>query len=296
MNQALKQPIKQFERPFESRKRLPPEISVVLLGAGALVGAGALIFYFNQEKVKYTNRNRLMLISKELEQELSDKAFKKLYSQYKNNILPQDHPYSVFVENIAQKLLVEDDDPTQWQTFVVDHPQKNAFVLANKKIFVFTGILPIVENKDGMACVLGHEIGHQKARHSAEQIGWRFIFILSRAVLNLVFDIHLFDNNILTEFGLFRPFSRKLETEADYIGLILMSKACYDPNAAIRVWQRMTESNTGNHMEFLSTHPSSSSRIENFKKWMPEALAIREETCNNNNYFAFREALFKDKF
>ena len=140
---------------------------------------------------------------------------------------------------------------------MIDAPVANAFVLPGGKIFVFTGILPITQNDDGLAAVLGHELAHQFARHSAERMSRMAILFLARFLLSFVTDTSLLFNQVILQLGVLNPHSRTCESEADYIGLLFMAKACYDPEQAIEFWKRMKRKDHGAIPEFLSTHPSS---------------------------------------
>ncbi|KAJ3411897.1 hypothetical protein HDV05_001532 [Chytridiales sp. JEL 0842] len=124
-----------------------------------------------------------------------------------------------------------------WEVHVIDYPQRNAFVLPGGKVFVFTGILPIVKNEDGLAAVIGHEVAHQVARHSAEKLSWVKVIVLAQIFMSFFFDPGFLFNRLFMELGVMLPFSRASETEADYIGLTLMAGACYDPHAAVAMWQ-----------------------------------------------------------
>ena len=146
-------------------------------------------------------------------------------------------------QKVARKLIEVTGlkDKLKWEVNVVDAPIVNAMVLPGGKIFVFTGILPVVKDENGLAAVMAHEIGHQVARHSAEKLSKTLVFFMPLViVLDAVFGMGQFSSAIL-QLGFMLPFSRKLESEADYIGLLLMAQACYDPNAAIEMWKRMSQ-------------------------------------------------------
>lgn len=173
---------------------------------------------------------------------------------------------------------------TKWEVFVIDDPkQKNAFVLPGGKIFVFTGILPICQNSDGLATVLGHEVAHQVARHSAEKMSGYKVLLFGTFLLD-AFGLDIGLSRTALTLLLSLPNSRKTELEADYLGLRIMSRACFDPREASRLWTRMSESEgggggggvLGSAQALLSTHPVSSQRIKNMEKWLPEAMSTRE--------------------
>ena len=172
---------------------------------------------------------------------------------------------------------------TNWQVFVIDDPkQKNAFVLPGGKIFVFTGILPVCKNSDGLATVLGHEVAHQVARHSAEKMSGYKVLLFGTFLLD-AFGLDIGLSRAALTLLLSLPNSRKTEIEADYLGLRIMSRACFDPREASRLWTRMSESEgagsggvLSSAQAILSTHPVSSQRIKNMEKWLPEAMETRE--------------------
>lgn len=176
---------------------------------------------------------------------------------------------------------------TKWEVFVIDDPkQKNAFVLPGGKIFVFTGILPICQNVDGVATVLSHEVAHQVARHSAERLsGYRAIIAISSLLELLSLDIGLSRTGLTFLHTL--PNSRVMEMEADHLGLRIMSRACFDPREASKLWTRMSESEgesggggiLSSARELLSTHPLSRKRVVQMQEWLPEALSMRDNSA-----------------
>lgn len=161
---------------------------------------------------------------------------------------------------------------------------KNAFVIPGGKVFVFSGILPICRTDDGLATILGHEIAHNLANHAAESmssmimtvpIRWALIFLDSTG---WTMGLGRLIGDFAMELGIARPASRKQESEADYIGLMMMAKSCYDPQQAMSVWQRMEAANKDQTPEWLSTHPSNAHRIVQIEKWLPEAEEVRNES------------------
>jgi Zn-dependent protease with chaperone function len=181
------------------------------------------------------------------------------------------------VRKVGTRLLaVSGLQDMSWDFFVIESPIPNAFVTPNGKVVVFTGILPIMRDEEGMATVLGHEIAHVVARHAAEQLS-RSIFL---PLIQILFTVFLGSPDLATALSTLLVrlrYSRICETEADYIGLLLMARACYNPEKAIDVWRRF-ERVTPHQIEYLSTHPSPKNRKLNLQKWMPEALREREQS------------------
>ena len=172
-------------------------------------------------------------------------------------------------------------DPTSnfaWEVVLVDNKDvKNAWCMPGGKIAVYNGILEITNNEDSLAALMGHEIAHAVARHGSERASQGALFNLGTMALEkLVLGQPLTgDSKKLYEyfatFGVMLPFSRSHETEADYLGLVFMHFAGYDLNESYKLWERMKKLNSKNKTpEFLSTHPSNKTRIENLKKWIPE--------------------------
>jgi len=167
----------------------------------------------------------------------------------------------------------------KWEFNLVQDKQANAFCMPGGKIVVYEGLLPYTQNEASLAIVLGHEIAHAVAKHSAEQItkqmnqqmGTNILgTVLNSAVGSGVGDIA---SQIAGGYFSFRnlKYSRDNESEADYMGLIFAAMAGYDPANAVTFWQRMAAATNSNRSEILSDHPSDARRIENIKKWLPEA-------------------------
>ena len=170
-----------------------------------------------------------------------------------------------------------EDDPTanfQWEFVLVDDDQtKNAWCMPGGKIAFYTGILPIAKNDDGIASIMGHEIAHAVARHSAERMSTAILvdagtYALERLVLGQ--RLPSFSKQLRT-YGLDLPFNRSQESEADYMGIIFSNLAGYNIEESYKIWERMKEDVNGKGPpEFLSTHPSPDNRINKLKGWIPE--------------------------
>ena len=159
-----------------------------------------------------------------------------------------------------------------WEFILIEEDTLNAWCMPGGKIAFYTGILEITQNEDGMAAVMGHEIAHAVARHSAERASTAMVTDLGiMALERLVLGQRLPQAaGYVRQFGLDLPFNRKQESEADYLGLIFSSLAGYDINESYKVWERMKEDMGGSGpSEFFSTHPSPDNRINNLKGWIP---------------------------
>ncbi|KAF8634312.1 hypothetical protein AX15_000973 [Amanita polypyramis BW_CC] len=166
----------------------------------------------------------------------------------------------------------------EWDVIVVNDPKMVNAMAVPGMIIVFTGILPVCGDEQGLSVVLSHEIAHVVARHAAERISSQTIMISSIILLNLIgvnFDLSRTIEDLMFKL----PNSRAQEREADYIGLKLMARGCFDPKAAPKVFDRLDkiESKIGPKFmfDFLETHPSSKSRVEYLEQLLPEAFAIR---------------------
>jgi predicted Zn-dependent protease len=175
-------------------------------------------------------------------------------------------------------------DPTigfDWEYILIDNKKvKNAWCMPGGKIAVYTGILEVTKNNNGLAAVMGHEIAHAVAKHSVERASRNVATNVVLQVTDILSGGKLSTVNrttgmntvgLLTQMGILNPFNRKQESEADYLGLIFSSLSGYDIREAPKLWKRMKESNKGKEPpEFMSTHPSSDNRIKKLNEWMNE--------------------------
>ena len=170
-----------------------------------------------------------------------------------------------------------------WEFNLVKDDQVNAFCMPGGKIVVYEGLLKLVSSDDELAVVVGHEVAHAVAKHSNERMSQQMIAqygakILTQALSNKSEAIQKAGSTIYglgAQYGVTLPFSRKHETEADYMGLIFMTMAGYDPNVAITFWQKMSEGGAS-VPEFMSTHPSDATRIKDIQKILPELNKYRK--------------------
>ena len=187
---------------------------------------------------------------------------------------------SSYFNSINQK------DPTynfQWEYILIDNKKiKNAWCMPGGKIAVYTGILEITKNKHGLAAVMGHEIAHAVAKHSIERASRALVLNVGTAAIDIFTGGAISNTSrttgvdvagMLRTFGIDNPFGRKQESEADYLGLIFSSLAGYDIRESVKIWERMKESFKGQEPpEWMSTHPSSTKRIQSLKLWIPEVI------------------------
>lgn len=244
------------------------------------------------ETVPYTDRSQLVVIPQSQSLEMGEQAFQQILSDPKVQ-QSQSPEEQEAVKRVAEKIIqaakeskfAEDAKTFKWEVTVIkDDQTKNAFALPGGKIAVYTGIFPVAKNDAGLAAILGHEVVHALARHGSERMSQEVLAQtgLSAAAVGLgvsgagpvVGQATMAALGLGAKVGVLLPYSRTHESEADSIGILLAAKAGYDPQEAVRVWQRMQEGSEGAPSEFLSTHPSHETRIQRLQEEMPEALKI----------------------
>ena len=169
-----------------------------------------------------------------------------------------------------------------WEYILIDNKKvKNAWCMPGGKIAVYTGILEVTQNDNGLAAVMGHEIAHAVAKHSVERASRSMVINLGTQIADIASGGKISQANratggsvnLLTRIGIFNPFNRKQESEADYLGLIFSSLSGYDIRETVKIWERMQKANKGKEPpEFMSTHPSSANRIKTISDWMNEII------------------------
>ena len=191
--------------------------------------------------------------------------------------------YNEFVICIAEAITHETGG--NWEVVVFEDDSLNAFALPGNKIGVHTGLIKLVDNQDQLAAVIGHEVGHVLARHSNERMSQETAVNQGVALVSAVSNptsplgqLAISSLGIGAQYGIILPFSRTHESEADIIGLDLMAKAGFDPRQSINLWQKMDQAGKGQQpTEFMSTHPSHDTRIQELSDHMPTAMQFYQQ-------------------
>jgi predicted Zn-dependent protease len=239
-------------------------------------------------KAPGTARDQLIFISEEKEMLMGVRAYREVLRQARLNENPE---VNEMVNRVGNRIAAAAHKPEyHWEFAVIqDERMVNAFALPGGKVAVFTGLLKYTQSEAGLATVMGHEVAHALQRHGAERV--------SRGILEQIAQVGAMagaavggvDPNLamgamsVYGVGVSLPFNRRQESEADYVGLRLMAAAGYDPREAVPFWERM--SGCPRNMigklcfrsaaaipEFLSTHPSDVTRINQIEAWVPDAL------------------------
>ena len=172
-----------------------------------------------------------------------------------------------------------------WEVVVFEDSSPNAFALPGNKIGVYTGMLQLVDNQEQLAAVIGHEIGHVQAKHSNERASQEMAMSQGLNILQAMTmptsalgQLGFGLLGVGAEYGVLKPYGRTQESEADMIGVDLMAKAGFDPRNSIGLWQRMEQATQGKQpVEFMSTHPSHATRIQDLEQHMPQAMALYQQ-------------------
>ncbi len=247
-------------------KKLFPALLLVILLAGCATSP--------------TGRSQFIMMPDTQMNQMGLQAFDTLKRDKKINIDPR---YNQAAQCIAQAIVREVGG--NWEVVVFEDTTPNAFALPGNKIGVHTGMLTLVQNQEQLAAVVGHEIGHVLAKHSNERASQELavkqglnilgaMTMPTSALGQLGFGLL----GVGAEYGVLKPWGRTQESEADIIGVDLMSKAGFDPRHSVGLWQRMEQATQGkNTAEFLSTHPSHATRIQELEQHMPQAMAIYQQ-------------------
>ena len=269
---------------------------VLLLFAGY-----AVYYYFSNRTVDpYTGENVMIdkNMSAEDESAMGLQAYKEILSQ--EQAVDPNSQIAQQIRSIAARLVDKVDEVERdlaaekglqpqnfaanfdWAVNVIQSPQANAFALPGGKMAVYTGLVPVAQNQDGMAVVMGHEIAHALMRHGAQRMArGKLEQIGQMAGAASGMDAGTLQT-VMSAYGVTSalPYARGHESQADEVGLMLAAAACFDPQQAVPLWQRMAQMSGGQKPpEFASTHPSEASRIQHLQSLMPKAMAYRQKYC-----------------
>ena len=257
------------------------------------VGCGCGGFILNScASVPITDRKQLRIIPEAKLNTQASQIYEKIKEKEKliktGNDLKQIKDIGSRMEDSISEYFYQANlnDPTtnfQWEYILIDNKKiKNAWCMPGGKIAVYSGMLDITKNKNGLAAVMGHEIAHAVAKHSVERASRGVILNTTVQITDILTGGKLSQVNrttgmdtvgLLAKLGIMNPFSRKQESEADYLGMIFSSLSGYDIRETVKVWERMQKANKGKEPpEFMSTHPSSSNRIKTISDWMNEII------------------------
>ncbi len=230
-------------------------------------------------------RRQLMLMSSDEMDSMGAQSFEQLKKQ---TPLTKDKNIQQYVVCIANRIIPhvkQNPDPQQWEVQVFEGEQANAFALPGNKIGVYTGLLKYAKNQDQLAAVMGHEVAHVISGHSNERVSSQMATQVGLSLATVALGVSQSENNGLilaalglgAQYGIILPFSRKHETEADLIGLNLIAQAGFNPAESVPLWQNMSQAGAA-PPEFMSTHPSNSTRIKQLKERIPQANVVYQKT------------------
>jgi predicted Zn-dependent protease len=261
--------------------------------AFVMVMSVALVSLGGCETNPYTGRSQLLMTSVSQEIQMGAQAYDQVKSDPKmrpsqdpREIEPVKRVVARIVEAAKRSKYAEMANQFQWEVTVIkDDKTANAFALPGGKMAVYTGIFPMAKTEAGLAAVMGHEVVHALARHGAERMSQGQLTNATLQVVGaatgasggggMLGPAAMAALGVGAQVGVLLPFSRKHESEADYVGILLAADAGYDPRESVALWERMGRmSGGGAPSEFMSTHPSHETRITQLKKWMPEAMTI----------------------
>jgi predicted Zn-dependent protease len=237
-----------------------------------------LFFLASCSHAPETGRSQFIVMSSSQEIRLGNEAYSEILKEEKT--ITSGANYEM-VQRVGEKVALAANrlypdavKNYQWKfALIKDKDAVNAWALPGGKCAVYTGLLPVTENEDALGIVMAHEVAHVIARHGAERASHSVATAVIAGVA--MSEMNTTDRTIVLGaygLGVALPFSRTQETEADQLGLYIAADAGYDPRQAIPLWERMGKAGNKAPAEFMSTHPSSESRIVNIRGWLPKAM------------------------
>lgn len=275
-----------------------------------ITGTAILLVAIACKTVPFTGRKQFNFMNPSEVNAMSFTQYKTVLSESK---LSTNKQQSQMVKNVGERIknavnkYMNDNGYSnlisgfEWEFNLIDDPTVNAWCMPGGKVAFYTGIMPICQDETGVAVVMGHEVAHAIAQHGAERMSHEMSTQLGGAALSVALQnqpeltqsIAMSAFGLGAQYGAILPFSRSHESEADKMGLMFMAMAGYNPEEAPKFWERMSTGNANQIPEFLSTHPSHTTRITDLKANMPEAMkyynaaekAPLNSTNNNNSGF-----------
>ncbi|HEU5212906.1 MAG TPA: M48 family metallopeptidase [Gaiellaceae bacterium] len=246
----------------------------------AAIVVGVIYLRARSETTPVTNRHERVALTDQQQMQLGAQQYAKTLAQNRSRIVDSGAGYQE-VRRVARRIeavAAKDKPDFVWKVTLIRKNEANAYCLPGGKIVVYSGILPLTKGDAGLATVLGHEVAHATAEHSAEAIEREHLTGVAAAIIagGVAFTPSQYVHVVALlgaggeAAGL--HFSRSQESEADHIGLVYMARAGYNPEQALPFWQRMARASRGQEPpEWISDHPSDAHRIERIRGWMPEA-------------------------
>lgn len=234
-----------------------------------------------------TGRRQLLVVPESQEINMGLASYQQTLSSER---VSSNAEWTAMVNRVGNRIAEVAQRPDyQWEFQLIESPEMNAFALPGGKVAIYEGILPICQTEGGLAVVMSHEIAHALARHGGERISQQYVVTglgklvdmaamnrteITRGRVNQAFGV-------VSKYGVVLPYSRKHESEADHMGMILMAQAGYDPREAPRFWERFGQAQASGDrpIEFLSTHPADQRRSADLAELLPEGMAIYENAA-----------------
>lgn len=260
----------------------------------------AVIFVWSCTKVPITGRRQMKLLPDATLIKLANQEYAKFIAA--NTVMPATDSNTIMVKKVGgrisseiQKYLAAHKQASRlngyrWEFNLIQSNTVNAWCMPGGKVVVYSGLLPVTRDENGLAVVMGHEIAHAIANHGNERMSQQMAIQLGGTALAVAMETQpaqtaaIFNQvyGVGSTLGAL-AYSRKHESEADKLGLCFMAMAGYDPNHAVTFWDRMSKVGGASPPEFLSTHPSDATRIKDIKEYMPKAMKFYKKPGVSTN-------------